>query len=128
MRLSGANRHLAAGGAFVAATAFFAAPALADRCSELSSLKLRDVTSIAALSVAPNTFSPPPPFPGLPPGPPVPVAFCRVQITVEPQIQIEVWLPSASAWNHRYEAQGGGGYAGTISYGALAAAIVGDPV
>src|SRR5579863_5115740 len=65
-------RHLAAGGA-LAAAALFAAPALADSCSDLANLVLPEVTSIAATSFAANTFSLPPPFPGLPPGPPVPV-------------------------------------------------------
>jgi hypothetical protein len=100
----------------------FAAPAFGDACSDLANLKLHDVTSIAATSVPANTFKPP----GLPA--PVSVDFCRVQIVVAPRIDIEVWLPLPSAWNHRYEAQGGGGYAGVISYGALAAAVVGDAV
>ena len=108
------------------ATALFAAPASADTCSNLSNLVLSEVTSIEATDVPPGTFSPPAPFPGLPPGPPVAVAFCRVQIIVEPQIRIEVWLPPLANWNHRFEAVGGGGYAGTISYSALAAAVTGD--
>src|SRR5262249_7378636 len=43
--------------------------------------------------------------------------------TVAPQINLEVWLPSPANWNQRYEAIGGGGYAGTISYPGLAAAV-----
>jgi len=58
----------------------------------------------------------------------VPVAFCRVQITVSPAINIEVWLPPAANWNHRFQAEGGGGYAGVISYSALAMAVTGDAV
>ncbi|HEX6840618.1 MAG TPA: tannase/feruloyl esterase family alpha/beta hydrolase [Stellaceae bacterium] len=114
--------------ALCAASALFAAPAAADSCSDLANLVLPEVTSITATAVAANTFSPPPPFPGLPPGPAVPVAFCRVQLTVAPQINIEVWLPPAANWNHRFQAEGGGGYAGTISYSALAAAVTGDAV
>ena len=109
-------------------TTILAVPAAADKCSDLSNLVLPEVTSITATSVAANTFSPPPPFPGLPPGPPVPVAFCRVQIVVEPQINIEVWLPEPENWNHRFQAVGGGSYAGMISYSALAQAVSGDPV
>ena len=56
--------------------------AAARTCESLSSLGLQEVTSISATSIPANTFSPPPAFPGLPLGPPVPVAFCRVQITV----------------------------------------------
>src|SRR5262249_27326918 len=77
-----------------------------------SKLVLPEVTAITATSVPANTFTPPPPFPGAPPSPPVPVAFCRVQITVEPQVKIEVWLPPTANWNHRFQAEGGGGYAG----------------
>ena len=101
-------------------TALFAAPAFADSCTNLSSLALAEVTSIAATNVAANTFT----APGV--STPVPVAFCRVQITVQPAINIEVWLPPAANWNHRFQAEGGGGYAGTISYSALALAVAGD--
>jgi hypothetical protein len=83
---------------------------------------------VTAASMPANSFTPPPAFPGLPPGPAVPVAFCRVQITVNPQINIEVWLPAPANWNHRFQAEGGGGYAGVISYSALAAALTGDNV
>ena len=37
-------------------------------------------------------------------------------------IKIEVWLPAA-AWNGKFQAVGNGGWAGTISYGALASAL-----
>lgn len=97
-----------------------ALPAAADTCTDLSSLVLPDVTSIAATPVVANTFT----APGLPT--PVSVAFCRVQITVAPAINIEVWLPPAANWNHRFQAEGGGGYAGSISYSALAMAVTGD--
>ena len=53
-------------------------------------------------------------------------AFCRVAATVKPttdsDIKVEVWMP-ASAWNGKFEAVGNGGWAGTISYPALAQAI-----
>ena len=80
------------------------APAEADSCTKLSSLALREVTSIAATPITAGSFTPP----GLPT--PVPVAFCRVQIIVSPAINIEVWLPPAGNWNHRFQAEGGGGY------------------
>ena len=57
--------------ALAASTAVFAAPAAADSCTKLSSLHLPEVISIAATSVAANSFTPP----GL--TTPVPV-FCRV--------------------------------------------------
>ncbi|MBV9180824.1 MAG: tannase/feruloyl esterase family alpha/beta hydrolase [Acidobacteria bacterium] len=120
--------------AVVLQVAVGALSAKADRCTDLSNLSLADVTSITATSVPANTFLTPPPFPGLPPGPAVPVAFCRVQITMDsldftpPQLNIEVWLPNPDKWNRRFQAEGGGGYAGGISYSALAAAVVGDSV
>jgi feruloyl esterase len=53
-------------------------------------------------------------------------AFCRVAATLTPttdsDIKIEVWLP-AQGWNGKYEAVGNGGWAGSISYSALAAAL-----
>ena len=53
-------------------------------------------------------------------------AFCRVAATVKPttdsDIKVEVWMP-ASGWNGKFEAVGNGGWAGTISYPAMAQAI-----
>jgi hypothetical protein len=50
-------------------------------------------------------------------------AYCRVLATLKPSadsdIKIEVWLPIGAAWNGKYEAVGGGGWAGVISYPAL---------
>ena len=37
-------------------------------------------------------------------------------------IKIEVWLP-ASGWNLKFQAVGNGGWAGVISYGAMAEAL-----
>jgi Tannase and feruloyl esterase len=108
--------------ALTASMAVFAAPAAADRCTKLSSLVLPEVISIAATSIAAGSLTPP----GL--TTPVPVAFCRVQITVTPAINIEVWLPPPANWNHRFQAEGGGGYAGAIIYPALAMAVTGDAV
>jgi Tannase and feruloyl esterase len=100
----------------------------AEACSALSNLTFQDVTAITATPVPANTFVPPAPFPGFPPSPPVPVPFCQVQIVVQPQINIEVWLPSQDSWNHRFQAVGGGGYAAVISDSALAMAVTGDSV
>jgi hypothetical protein len=112
-----------------------AAPAAgaAATCDSLGSLVLPGVTSITARSFAGGTFQPPdpagfiptpsrphafPPIPGLP-------AFCEVSIVVAPAINIEVWLPLSGAWNNRFRGVGGGGYAGTISWAALATAVRG---
>jgi feruloyl esterase len=54
-------------------------------------------------------------------------AFCRVAATLTPtpdsDIRIEVWLPPAAEWNRKFQAVGNGGWAGTISYGALQTAL-----
>ena len=53
-------------------------------------------------------------------------AFCRVTATLTPSgdsdIKAEVWLP-ATGWNGKYQAVGGGGWAGAISYPAMAVAV-----
>jgi feruloyl esterase len=53
-------------------------------------------------------------------------AFCRVTLTVAPtsdsDIKVEVWLP-LTGWNNKYEAVGNGGWAGAMSYSALAEAL-----
>jgi feruloyl esterase len=52
--------------------------------------------------------------------------FCRVTATLTPSndsdIKVEVWLPGAS-WNGKFQAVGNGGWAGTISYSAMADAL-----
>jgi pimeloyl-ACP methyl ester carboxylesterase len=92
----------------------------ATSCADLINLPLQDTTVTAAHEVPAGPFTPPgatKPLPGgdLP-------AFCRVALTVAPAINIEVWLPK-STWNKRYQGVGGGGYAGVISYGAMATAL-----
>ena len=52
--------------------------------------------------------------------------FCRVAATLTPSsdsdIKIEVWLP-ANGWNGKFQAVGNGGWAGVISYAAMAEAV-----
>ncbi len=54
-------------------------------------------------------------------------AFCRVAATLTPStdsdIKIEVWLPDAGNWNGKFQAVGNGGWAGTIAFPAMAAAL-----
>ena len=53
-------------------------------------------------------------------------AFCRVAATLTPgadsQIQMEIWLPSEN-WNGKFLAVGNGGWAGTISFDAMATGL-----
>jgi len=88
-------------------------------CEQLGAVKLKDVSSMSAQAAA-GTLTPPGTGPGNGPINNLP-AFCRVSLVIKPQINIEVWLPIA--WNERFQAVGGGGYAGAVSWGALATAI-----
>jgi hypothetical protein len=96
-----------------------AAPAAraATSCAEIATLALPESTITAAEEIASGEYAPS----GGPRQSNLPV-FCRVALTVSPQIRIEVWLPK-DTWNGRFRGEGGGGYAGQISYGGLAAGI-----
>jgi len=111
-------------------------------CENLRSLALPHAKVDSAETVAAGAFEPPRPArggdgaaagrgPGAGRGPATNMygdvpAFCRVRATLTPSsdsdIKAEVWLP-ASNWNGKYEAVGGGGWAGAISYAAMAAAV-----
>jgi feruloyl esterase len=53
-------------------------------------------------------------------------AHCRVAVVLKPSadshIEMEVWLP-AENWNGKFQAVGNGGWAGVISYPAMASAL-----
>jgi pimeloyl-ACP methyl ester carboxylesterase len=88
-----------------------ASPA-AEHCELLAEVQLADVTAISAEletsgSVAGEG--------GLP-------DFCRVALTVDPAINIELWLPT-DQYNNRFQGVGGGGYAGQINFGGMAEAL-----
>jgi len=116
-----------------------ASPAGPASCESLASLSLPHAKIIAVQTVAPGAFVAPaiagregaagPGAGGRGPAPNPYLdapAFCRVSATLTPSadsdIKAEVWLP-ASGWNGKYEAVGGGGWAGVISYPAMAAAV-----
>ena len=121
--------------AALAVLTFRASSVSAASCEDLASLKLPNTTITSANTVAAGTFTPPvaggigtpaersasTQFATLP-------AFCRVTATLAPSsdsdIRIEVWMP-LSGWNGKFQAVGNGGWAGTISYTALAAAVAG---
>src|SRR5262249_35870364 len=105
-------------------------------CASLKSVSLPNTTITLAESVPAGNFT----QPGAPggerggggqrggaqgPAPLVVPALCRVAATLSPtsdsQIDMEVWLPEN--WNGKFEFVGGGGWAGVISYPALAAAL-----
>jgi feruloyl esterase len=107
-----------------AVSSAFAAP-----CAELAALHLATTTVTSAQLVAPGAFTQPgataasranaQAYARLP-------EFCRVMLTLRPSadsdIKVEVWLPT-SGWNGKFQAVGNGGWAGVISYSALAAAV-----
>src|ERR1700675_4894041 len=125
-------------GSAVLLSAIAAVPAVsaAATCASLASLQIPDVTSITAKSFPGGTVQPPDPAGFVPPAalphasPPLPnlPAFCEVSMVVEPQINIEVWLPLPGAWTNRFQGVGGGGYAGTITWTSLAEAIAAGSV
>src|ERR1700734_2439753 len=104
--------------------------AAAATCESLASLALPNTTITLAQPVASGEFMPPGRTFGGTPAPAVAFkdlpAFCRIAATLKPtddsDIKIEVWLP-ASGWNGKFQAVGNGGWAGVISYGALAEAL-----
>ena len=107
-------------------------PASAASCESLATFRLPQTTITSARSVSAGTFQPPSAPAPLATGaaPPVPLSnlpgFCRVAAILAPTtdsaIGIEVWMPAAG-WNHRFQGVGNGGFAGTISYGAMADAL-----
>jgi feruloyl esterase len=116
------------GVAVMAMAALTVSPGFAAPCESLASLKLPNTMITSANTVAAGAFTPPAPpgaastapqFSALP-------AFCRVAATLTPSrdsdIKVEVWLP-VSGWNGKFQAVGNGGFAGVISYPALAAAV-----
>ncbi|MBY0493002.1 MAG: tannase/feruloyl esterase family alpha/beta hydrolase [Cyanobacteria bacterium] len=99
----------------------FAANAAA--CESLKSLSLPETTILSADLVPAGAFTPPITPAAQNPRPlQIPVEMCRVAGVVKPQVNFEVWLP-ASNWNGKFQGVGGGGFAGVISYGAMATAL-----
>jgi feruloyl esterase len=120
----------------VSAVALFlasaATPAAGATCESLMGATLKDATVTRAEIVPPGKFSPPDGGRRGGPGRVNPYAelpeFCRVAATLTPSsdsdIKVEVWLPaSANGWNGKFQAVGNGGWAGVISYAAMADAL-----
>ena len=133
-------------GAFLLISGFAAAAA---PCESLKSLALSDTTITVAELVPAGPYTPPGPAGAPPPAPvagrgqapgggrggrgPAPAApaimlpaHCRVAATLKPsldsQIEMEAWLPVEN-WNGKFQAVGNGGWAGVISYPAMASAL-----
>jgi feruloyl esterase len=111
--------------AFVVST-LVATPLLAATpCADLGSSALPNVTITSARLVEAGPFTPPGGRGGPPPAIALP-AHCRIAAVLTPSadshVEVEVWLP-ATTWNGKFQAVGNGGWAGVISYPALAAAL-----
>src|SRR6185437_3482034 len=96
-------------------------------CESLASTALSHATITSSQIVPAGAFTPPTTQPNMAAFAALP-AFCRVTATLMPStdsdIRIEVWLP-ANGWNGKLQAVGNGGWAGVISYSALASAVAG---
>ena len=110
---------------FFAATLSFAQ----SPCDKLKSLSLPD-TTLAAVEYKPaGPYSAPSPFAGAPAAKAQPAqtlpAYCRIALVLTPSkdshIESEVWIPED--WNGKLQVVGNGGWAGTISFPAMAAAL-----
>src|SRR5512140_3408488 len=105
-----------------------ASPAFAASCESLATLALPNTTITTAQIVPAGQFSQPGAtgkgkganaYKDLP-------EFCRVAATLKPSsdsdIKVEFWLPTSN-WNRKLQSVGNGGWAGVISYSALADAV-----
>src|ERR1700737_4480084 len=87
-------------------------------CAGLADQRLPSTTITAAESITSGTFTPPGSTNAITSLPP----FCRVAGVIEPtsesHILFEAWLPLQN-WNGGFAGVGNGGWAGSISFGAL---------
>jgi feruloyl esterase len=90
-------------------------------CATLTALTIPNVAIVSATALPAGPFLPP----GNANAPALTVpAICRVVAVATPtndsDINFEVWIPEGAAWNGKFQGVGTGGFAGSISYGALA--------
>ena len=91
-------------------------------CAALADIRLPSTTIDAAQAITSGSFTPPGSTNAITDLPP----FCRVTGVIKPtresEIRFEVWLPLQN-WTGRFTGVGNGGWAGKISFGALAEQI-----
>lgn len=114
-------KHPAVSFLFALFTPLFPARALADSCTDLMSAQIAGATITAATDVPAGSFTSPQQV-GLPPVQFNVPAFCRVQLTLAPEIVTEVWLPAA--WNGNFAGWGNGGELGGIIYTLLGYGVI----
>src|SRR5262249_50476666 len=94
-------------------------------CEQLKSIDLPAATVTLAASAPAGPFR----LPGAAETSPAMTlpAHCRVALTLKPSadsdIKAEVWLPPQKDWNGKLLMEGGGGFVGFLSYGAMATAL-----
>jgi len=108
---------------FLAAFVLQTDAASATSCDGVRTMSLPNVTVTTATTLPAGPFQPV----GIPARPPVVLpAHCRVVVVLTPSadshIEMELWMP-AENWNGKFEAVGNGGWAGVISYAAMAQAL-----
>jgi feruloyl esterase len=123
------NTHAARLVVAIMSAMFLPSAASAATCDSLASLPVKNGTVTLAQTVAAGAFTPPAGRAGAPGGANVFAKlgeFCRVAVTLKPaprsDIKAEVWMPT-SGWNGKLQVVGNGGFAGTISYPAMANAL-----
>jgi len=98
---------------------FASLPAVADSCSNLTTMSLPSTTiTLAQGYTAGQTIS----------GTTMaPVDLCRVAGTIKPgpksNVHFEIWIPTDGSWNGNYQQIGNGGFAGAISLPNIANAV-----
>lgn len=96
-------------------------PVLASTCEDIKTLLLTNVTVTDAELVSAGDYTPR----GRGATVTLP-SYCRIATVLSPSsdshIEMEIWLPDAS-WNGKFLAVGNGGWAGSISFGAMATGL-----
>ena len=114
-------------GGSVAPLALAAGGASAADCGKLAGKTFGAAQVTAATSVSPPSSLVNIDFPMGPVA--ITTPFCRVQGVIKPSadsdIRFEVWLPTESAWNGKYQGVGNGGFAGSLLYISMARALEG---
>jgi feruloyl esterase len=110
-------------------TMLFAATALAQTpCGDLAKVSFPGVTITASEKIPAGPYTSSAARPGSPQAAPIILPdHCRVSAVLQPssdsRIEMELWLPSDD-WNGKFQGVGNGGFAGTISYSAMATALL----
>ena len=96
-------------------------------CENLASLSLPHTTITVAEIVPAGPYPPAGGGPGGEQSGPMLPEHCRVAAVLTPSsdshIEMELWMPTGDRWNGKFLAVGNGGWAGSISFGAMAGGV-----